>query len=303
MRWLEAERGLELRRRLRGAAGAGRSTRSRTSGPRSGSTSRSAPRRPYERVLAEPRDARRASGSRAPGSTTPRTCSPASRADRARGPARLRAARARRAHLGRAARAGRRASASALRGARRRAAATASSPTCRTCPRPWSPSSPPPRSARSGRAARPTSAPARVVDRFAQIEPKVLFCVDGYRYNGRDFDRRETSSPGCSRRCRRVEHTVVAPLPRPRAPRSSRASQARSRWAELAPRGDPGEIAFEQVPFDHPLWVLYSSGTTGLPKAIVQGHGGILLEQLKKLTCTSTRRRATASSGSRPPAG
>ena len=67
--------------------------------------------------------------------------------------------------------------------------AIASSPICRTSPRPSPRSSPAPRSARSGRAARPTSACARVVDRFAQIEPKVLLAVDGYRYGGRDFDR------------------------------------------------------------------------------------------------------------------
>ena len=54
-------------------------------------------------------------------------------------------------------------------------------------------------------------------------------------------------------------------------------------WDDLLAGGEGAELEFERVPFDHPLWVLYSSGTTGLPKAIVQGHGGILLEQLKKL--------------------
>src|ERR671914_769685 len=85
-----------------------------------------------------------------------------------------------------------------------------------------------------------------VVDRFSQIEPKVLIATEGYRYGGRDFDRRD-------------------------------------RGAEI----ERAPLLFEQVPFDHPLWVLFSSGTTGLPKAIVQGHGGILLEQLKKLNLHS----------------
>jgi acetoacetyl-CoA synthetase len=119
-----------------------------------------------------------------------------------------------------------------------------------------------------------------VVDRFAQIEPKVLLCVDGYRYNGRDFDRMDTVA-GLQLRTPTLEHTVVVPYLDP-APDLSRLEGAIS-WAELLATGEGAELRFEQVPFDHPLWVLYSSGTTGLPKAIVQGHGGILLEQLKKL--------------------
>ena len=127
----------------------------------------------------------------------------------------------------------------------------------------------------------PDFGPGSVVDRFAQIEPKVLLAVDGYRYGGRDFDRREVLA-GIRRRMPSVEHTVVLPYLHPDPDLAP--LEPAILWAELLDRGrPPGELEFEQVPFDHPLWVLYSSGTTGLPKAIVQGHGGILLEHLKKM--------------------
>jgi acetoacetyl-CoA synthetase len=119
-----------------------------------------------------------------------------------------------------------------------------------------------------------------VVDRFAQIEPKVLFCVDGYRYGGRDFDRTEVVA-GLQSAMPTLERTVVLSYLAPE-PDLSRLDRAIT-WDDLLASGEGATLEFEQVPFDHPLWVLYSSGTTGLPKAIVQGQGGILLEQLKKL--------------------
>jgi acetoacetyl-CoA synthetase len=126
----------------------------------------------------------------------------------------------------------------------------------------------------------PDFGPASVIDRFAQIEPKVLFAVDGYGYGGKRFDRRpvlaelQAAMPS-------LERTVVLPYLDPDPDLS--ALRETMRWQELVESGAGAELAFERVPFDHPLWVLYSSGTTGLPKAIVQGQGGILLEHLKKL--------------------
>ncbi|HEX4189116.1 MAG TPA: acetoacetate--CoA ligase [Solirubrobacteraceae bacterium] len=129
-------------------------------------------------------------------------------------------------------------------------------------------------------SAAPEFGARSVVDRFSQIEPKVLLAVDGYRHGGKDFDRTAVVD-GILAELPTVEQTVVLPylnegdLP-------DHATLGRLSWEKLLALGAGAELSFEQLPFDHPLWVLYSSGTTGLPKAIVQGHGGILLEQLKK---------------------
>jgi acetoacetyl-CoA synthetase len=131
----------------------------------------------------------------------------------------------------------------------------------------------------------PDFGPASVVDRFAQIEPKVMFTVDGYRYGGKDFDRLDTVADVAAQ-ISSLERVVVFPYLSASPDLSVLESNPKvaepMTWAQLADLGSGAELAFERVPFDHPLWVLYSSGTTGLPKAIVQGHGGILLEQLKK---------------------
>ena len=113
-----------------------------------------------------------------------------------------------------------------------------------------------------------------VLDRFGQIDPKVLLVVDGYRYGTRDIDRRaevQAIRQGLASLQATVALRYLSDDPIPGS----------VDWNELV--DEPGPVEFEQVAADHPLYVLYSSGTTGMPKPIVHGHGGILLEHLKVL--------------------
>ena len=153
-----------------------------------------------------------------------------------------------------------------------------------------------------------------VIDRFAQIRPTVLLAVGGYRYGGKEFSRDEAVSeivaglpglralimvdgpgtgsagagsagagaPGASPGAVPPDQAPSGPGPATRAA-ADRAGVRTLSWADLPAAAGDGQPEFVEVPFGHPLWVLYSSGTTGLPKAIMHGHGGIVLEHLKAL--------------------
>ena len=123
---------------------------------------------------------------------------------------------------------------------------------------------------------------AGVLDRFGQIEPRVLFAVDGYRYGGKEIDSLERVRE-IVKAIPAVERVIIVPFLRDTLDaRDLSGIRAAESWDGFASRGDGVPLRYDRLPFDHPLYLMYSSGTTGLPKCLVHGAGGTLIQHLKE---------------------
>ena len=130
-------------------------------------------------------------------------------------------------------------------------------------------------------SASPDFGTQSVIDRFKQIEPKVMFAVDGYRYGGKAFDRLETVE-AIQAELTTLEATIAIPYLNKDADFSNLKHPIQ--WEKAMKKNEEQTLTYEHVEFNEPLWILFSSGTTGRPKPIVHSQGGILLEHLKALT-------------------
>ena len=140
------------------------------------------------------------------------------------------------------------------------------------------PCSPLPASVPFGHHAHPIFGTQGVVDRFGQIKPKVLFACDGYFYNGKTIDRYDTIKKVVDA-VPSIDKLVVIPIIG-----SEKCSELKNaiRLDNFIGSAPTAELTFTQLPFDHPLYIMYSSGTTGVPKGIILGAGGTLIQHLKE---------------------
>ena len=132
--------------------------------------------------------------------------------------------------------------------------------------------------------------PSAVIDRFGQIEPKILFTVDGYFYRGQAFDIRENAKAVVDAIPSIEKVVVVSYISEGKADVSGIPKAVN--WEDFISKEEEPGLDFEQLPFDHPVYVMFSSGTTGKPKCMVQSAGGVLINHLKELILSTDCKRS-----------
>lgn len=132
--------------------------------------------------------------------------------------------------------------------------------------------------------------PSAVIDRFSQIEPKILFTVDGYFYRGQAFDIRKNAKAVVNAIPSIEKVVVVSYISEGKADVSSIPKAVN--WEDFISQEEDLRLDFEQLPFDHPVYIMFSSGTTGKPKCMVQSAGGVLINHLKELILSTDVKRS-----------